>query len=427
MGVFVSKGIMHRPMRQRLVVLSAALSIVSLAVTSPLLGAVAAEASSKVQYTSTSPAATGTLSSLTWDLPFGEPTTLDYAQSADYGPDMVTSNLCDSLLRLNPDFTISPNLASSWSYGPNHMSLTFNLRSGVKFWDGHPLTSTDVVYSMLRNVNPKVNPVNGAFYANVKSIVASGPLKVVVTFSRPDELFIKEMATISGDVAEKTFLVAKGATFGTAKGGVMCSGPFELTAWHPGNNIVLTANSHYWNTSLEPKAKKVTLDFITNTSILTSALKSGEIDGAFEVPSSTLPALQGSGAGTVYIGPSLALYDLAPTGQGPSVDPKIRQALGMVIDRSALAKQIFHGAATPNYTLIPKPMSWDPTALSTYQQGWNALKEPLSPAAAMTVCPWAAICSKMTCSAATVPEGSISQSPHDVEMMDEEFLLAICA
>ena len=372
----MSKGIT----RHRFLLLGAALSMGSLAVTTPLLGAGAAQSSSKLQYTSTSPAATGTLKSLTWDLPFGEPTTLDYAQSADYGPDMVTSNLCDSLLRLNPDFTISPNLATSWTYGANHMSLTFNLRSGVKFWDGKPLTSTDVVYSMLRNLNPKVNPVNGAFYANVKSIVASGPEKVVVTFSRPDELFIKEMATISGDVVEKAYVVAKGSTFGTAKGGVMCSGPFELTAWHPGSNIILTANPHYWNTSLEPKAKKVTLDFITDTSILTSAMKSGEIDGAFEVPTSTLPALEGSGAGTVYVGPSLALYDLAPTGQGPSVDPKIRQALGMVIDRSALAKQIFHGAATPNYTLIPKPMGWDPAALSTYQQGWNALKVPLSPA-----------------------------------------------
>jgi peptide/nickel transport system substrate-binding protein len=61
------------------------------------------KATSAVHYTSVSPTAKGTLSSLTWDLPFGEPTTLDYAQSADYGPDMVVSNLCESLLRLNPD------------------------------------------------------------------------------------------------------------------------------------------------------------------------------------------------------------------------------------------------------------------------------------------------------------------------------------
>jgi peptide/nickel transport system substrate-binding protein len=340
------------------------------------------KATSAVHYTSVSPTAKGTLSSLTWDLPFGEPTTLDYAQSADYGPDMVVSNLCESLLRLNPDFSISPNLATSWVYGANHMSLTFTLRSDVKFWDGQPLTTADVVYSMLRNLNPKVNPVNGAFYMNVKSIVASGPHQVVVNFTHPDELFIKEMATISGDVVEKAFTAAKGSNFGTSKGGVMCSGPYQLNAWHAGTNIVLTANPHYWNSALQPKAKKVTIDFITDTSILTSALKSGEIDGAFEVPSSTLPALQSSGAGSVYIGPSLALYDLSPIKPGPATDPKIRQALSMVIDRAALAHQIFHDAATPNYTLIPKPTGWDPTGLAIYQQAWNALPKQLSPAVA---------------------------------------------
>ena len=358
---------------------SVAAALMALAGAAPAWSSPSAHTSTSVHYTSSSAAAKGSLALLTWDLPFGEPTTLDYAQSADYGPDMVVSNLCESLLRLNPDFSISPNLATSWVYGPNHMTLTFTLRKGVTFWDGHPLTTADVVYSMLRNLNPKVNPVNGAFYMNVKSIVASGPHKVVVNFSHPDELFIKEMATISGDVVEKAFVVAKGSSFGTNKGGVMCSGPFTLTAWHAGNNIVLSANPHYWNPSLKPKAKKVTIDFITDTSILTSALKSGEIDGAFEVPSSTLPALESSGAGSVYVGPSLALYDLSPIAPGPAADPKIRQALGMVIDRSALASQIFHGAATPNYTLIPKPTGWDPTGLAIYQKAWNALPKQLSP------------------------------------------------
>ena len=79
----------------------------------------------------TSPPAKGDLSSLTWDLPAGEPTTLDYVKAGDYSPDMVISNLCDSLLRLNPNFSYSPNLATSWRYGPGHMSLTFTIRSGV--------------------------------------------------------------------------------------------------------------------------------------------------------------------------------------------------------------------------------------------------------------------------------------------------------
>ena len=207
-------------------------------------GASAAPAAALV---ATSPAAAGSLDTLTWDLPTGEPTTLDYVKAGDYSPDTVISNLCDSLLRLNPDFSFGPNLATSWRYGSGHKTLTFTLRSGVKFWDGHPLTAGDVAYSLLRNMNAKNSPVNGAFFANVTSITATGPHTVVVRFRHPDELFIKEMATVAGDVAEEQFVKARGSRYGTAQGGVMCSGPFELAKWSPGQSITLTANPHYWN------------------------------------------------------------------------------------------------------------------------------------------------------------------------------------
>jgi peptide/nickel transport system substrate-binding protein len=318
----------------------------------------------------TSPPAKGDLASLTWDLPAGEPTTLDYVKAGDYSPDTVISNLCDSLLRLNPDFSYSPNLATSWSYGPGHLSLTFTIRSGVTFWDGHPLTAQDVAYSLLRNMNPKNSPVNGGFFANVKSIAATGPHTVVVRFSHPDELFIKEMSTIAGDVSEEQFTKAKGGAYGTAQGGVMCSGPFELVKWSPGQSITLKANPHYWNKALEPRAKAVTIDFITDTSSLVSALKSGAVQGTFEAPVAELPALEADPSGTVYQGKSLAIYELAPNSPGP--DAKVRTALSMVLNRSALARVVFHNAAAANYALIPPP-AWDPTATSTYQAAYNVL------------------------------------------------------
>ena len=157
---------------------------------------------------------------MTWDLPRGEPTTLDYAKAADYSPDMMISNMCDYLLRLTPDWKIKPGLAESWS-NPNPTTWIYNIRSGVKFWDGHPLTAADVVYSLQRNLDPKVQPVNGGFFAYVKAIKETGPLQVTVTFKQPDELFNKEMATIAGGITEKAYAEAKGTSFGTAKGGVM--------------------------------------------------------------------------------------------------------------------------------------------------------------------------------------------------------------
>src|SRR3954451_7752836 len=89
---------------------------------------------SKAAVVLTSPKATGPIDTLDWDLPYGEPTTLDYVKGADYGPDVVLSNLCDSFLGLEPDYSSSPSLATSWKTSSNHLTITFTLRTDVKFW-----------------------------------------------------------------------------------------------------------------------------------------------------------------------------------------------------------------------------------------------------------------------------------------------------
>jgi peptide/nickel transport system substrate-binding protein len=329
-------------------------------------------AGSGVNLVSTTPPAKGPLSSITWDLPGGEPTTLDYVKSADYSPDLMVSNLCDDLLRLTPTFGIAPGIATSWHY-VNATTLKFSIRRGVKFWDGHTLTATDVAYSMLRNLNPKDGPVNGAYYGSVKTITATSPYLVTVKLSKPDELFVKEMATISGAIAEKAYLVKVGSKFGTASGGVMCSGPYELKQWSPGNDIVLKANPHYWDPAYTAKIKTITVKFIVNSSTLTSALLSGEIAGAYGVPATSYPELKTASDGTLYFGPSLTITELAPTSSsGPIGNVKIRQALSMALDRSAISSVVYGGAATPNTALTPAT-AWDPAARSIYQTAYTKL------------------------------------------------------
>ncbi len=338
----------------------------------PRAGVVRASASGSTQLVSTTPPAKGNLSSITWDLPGGEPTTLDYVKSGDYSPDIMISNLCDNLLRLTPTFGIAPGLASSWHY-TNPTTLVFDLRQGVRFWDGHEMTSADVVYSMLRNLNPADEPVNGAYYGSVKSIVASGPFQVTVNFRSPDELFVKEMATIAGSIAEKAYMQKKGASFGTAAGGVMCTGPYELKQWSPGNDIVLSANPHYWDPAYRPHIAAITVKFIIDASTLTSGLLSGEIDGAYGVPATSYPELKSSSSGTLYFGPSLVITELAPTTtSGPIGNVKIRQALSLALDRQAIANVIYDGAATPNEALTPAT-AWDPAARSVYASAYAKL------------------------------------------------------
>ena len=324
--------------------------------------------------TNTSAPATGNLDSITWNLTAGEPTTLDYVKAGDYSPDTVISNLCDYLLRQNPDFSLSPSLAEKWTQ-PNPKTLIFEIRHSVKFWDGKPLTAADVAYSLNRNMDPAAQPVNGSFYVNVSSIEQTGPYEVTVHFSKPDELFLKEMATVSGGVAEEAYMKAKGKDYGTAKGGVMCSGPFSLKAWNPGSDIVLQKNPNYWDPNYMPKVNTVDVKFIVDTNTITSALLSGELDGTYEVPPVALPQLQSATDGTLNYGPSLAMTYLLPgSTTGPMSNPDLRNALSMAIDRQAIASSIYNDASVPNKTLTP-PTAWgtDAAANAVYKSAYDAL------------------------------------------------------
>lgn len=230
------------------------------------------------------PKAKSPIDNLVWDLPFGEPTSIDYIYAADYGPDMVVSNLCESPWRLHTDFSYG-HLATSWKYSDDKLTLTFQLRDDVKFWDGKPLTADDAAYSLLRNMDADLAGYNASAEClddqGDRAARADGDLQ-----GAGCELFIKEMSHVAGDVVEKAFVEKAGKDFGNATGGVMCSGPFKLDAWNAGKNILLSANADYWNPDGKALPQKVEIRFVMDTTALTQALKTGEI---LRVPTRSLP------------------------------------------------------------------------------------------------------------------------------------------
>ena len=293
-------------------------------------------------------AAKGSLSSLTWDLPYGEPNTVDPPNTAFYSSSLIAANLCDPLLRLSPNYSISPNLATYRQ--PSPLTLVFNLRPGVKFWDGSPVTAADVVWSLQHSASPAT--AVAFLYANVKSITATGPLQVTVTFKKPDSLFLFEMATFVGMVQEKRFAEHAGTKLGSAAGKIMCSGPYELTSWAPGSGMTLTANPHYWNPAGRAHAHTVHIEFTTDSTSIAQALIAGQLDGAYEISPATIPRLQTASSGKLIFGAPSQLYltlsVARPTGPLASLD--VRKALFMTINRAALATAAYHGAAIPNWT-----------------------------------------------------------------------------
>ncbi|MFB7758282.1 ABC transporter substrate-binding protein, partial [Streptomyces sp. NPDC056121] len=137
--------------------------------------------------TTFTPKGSGSVDKITWNVFQGEPQTVDPFQSADYTPNMINSNMCETLLAQTPDFKIKPNLATSYT-NPDPKTWVYKLRSGVTFWDGSPMTVDDVVWSMRHNMTDK-SSFYGYLYTNVASVTKTDTAEVTVKLKKPDYLF----------------------------------------------------------------------------------------------------------------------------------------------------------------------------------------------------------------------------------------------
>ncbi|MFF5085003.1 ABC transporter substrate-binding protein [Actinoplanes sp. NPDC000266] len=316
--------------------------------------------------TSTAGKAAGEVGTVTWNLTAGEPDTLDPPNAATYSGGQVVMNLCDTLVRYDADYNMSPGLADYKQESPT--KLVYTLRAGARFWDGKPVTVDDIVYSLQR---AKKDSIVSSFFASVASIEATSDKQVTVTFSTPDQKFNTEMTDIAGVIYEKAFAEKAGKNLGTSAGGLMCSGPFKLDGWASGDSITMSRNESYWDTSRKPLAKQVKFTFVTDATNLTQALESGDIDGAYQIPPAAIPALQKAATGKIYFGPSTEGVSLMVANPGGvTADTNFMNGLQRIIDREALVKAIYHGAAEPLYTAVT-PRTWPTDQTAAYQQAYQ--------------------------------------------------------
>ena len=334
-------------------------------------GAVSDEAADLELVFDTPPAA-GEVDSVRWSLG-AEPSTLDWVYSYDYPPNTVLSNVCESLLRIDSKFQVSPGLAESYEE-VDPLTWVYTIRSGVRFHDGSELTAEDVAFSLNRHLDPDVGSYWGGFFVNVESIEATGPLEVTMTLSRPDAVVNQMLAVAGGVVESQDFIESAGADYGSPNGGLNCTGPFELGEWRKGESITLTRFDDYWDTERAAKAQNFEFAFIRDSAAETNALLSGDIDGTFGVAPEAVERLESGDVGTIYYGPNTATNNLTVANlDGALADVRIRQALSMALDREGFSETATNGVAEPSRAVASK-LTWGTgETYDIYEAAWEAL------------------------------------------------------
>jgi peptide/nickel transport system substrate-binding protein len=261
------------------------------------------------------------------------------------------------------NYSPSPRLAVSWSHSPNGLTWTYNIRHGVKWSDGVPLTAADVAYTFNRDIHGSAERADNLSYIqNITTVKATGPYTVVMTVSKPTPGMNKLIVPILPEHIWKNVSEKQVTTF--QNNNPVGSGPFIVTKFAEGQYVDLKANPDYWGG--KPGISNLIFQNYANPSAEAFALKNGSIDFAEDLTSLLFNSLKGSPGVTLDNAPSGNFDELAfnngaatvsghPIGNGnPALkDINVRHAISYSMNLPELVRKVLLGYGSPGTTIIP--------------------------------------------------------------------------
>jgi peptide/nickel transport system substrate-binding protein len=289
----------------------------------------------------------------------------------DENTDGVLLHIVEGLVGSREDGSVGPMLASQWSISPDGLTYTFELRPDVVFHNGAPLTSAEVVWSLRRYLKPEtrwrcLEVLGPKGIAPVASVTARGTHTVVVTLGRPAPIFLTTLARAdcgATGILHPTSVSADGswiAPIGT--------GPFQLGEWRHNQFIQLERFPRY--AALEgPRdgnigGKHALVDelrflIIPDSSAARAALIRGSLDVIDNVYPSDLMGIRGRTDLQFQSVPILDCYSILIQMQDPLLrDVRLRRALALSLDTTALTRAVTGGTGSPNSSPIPEASSF---------------------------------------------------------------------
>lgn len=255
-----------------------------------------------------------------------DPGTLDFVKSNLTALRLwIPANVVEPLIYLDQAGNATPGVAESWDINDEKTEYTFHIRE-TNFSDGSPVTADDVVYSLNAMQNSPVS-ANAAAYGAVKSIEKVGDRSVKVALDRPSQGFWNGMGAVSG-------LIQPEAAAGGIATNPIGTGPYMLAEYVSNSHMLFKVNPEYW--AEEPALKEVRVRIVTDGTAGLNAVDAGEVDAA---PVNTIDlweqivnrGLDKKFALVTY--PQIGEPTYAVVNQ--KIDPEIRQAIAMTLDRQA--------------------------------------------------------------------------------------------
>ncbi|WP_430883815.1 peptide ABC transporter substrate-binding protein [Fusibacter sp. JL216-2] len=281
-----------------------------------------------------------------------EPKTIDPGLNGANDGGNVINNMFEGLMR-EVDGQIQPGIAESYTVSDDQLVYTFTIRD-AKWSDGQAITANDFEYSWNRVLDPETASEYAWIFdeANVDSFKAIDEKTFEVTLKAPTPYFLGLTAFYTFfPVRQEAVEAGADGAWAVDPAKSIVNGPFMLEDYRNGDRLVLVKNPNYW------RADQVKLDRIEGLMIVDQATaltgyESGQIHVIDDMPSAEIPRLLAEDP-TFMIMPQDGVYYYALNTQvEPMDDAKVRRALMLAIDRTAIVETVTKGGQIPATTMV---------------------------------------------------------------------------
>ncbi len=257
--------------------------------------------------------------------------------------------------------SLVPWLATGYTLSADKLTWTFQLRHGVRFSNGQPMTSADVVWSITQSLNPK--STWSFIDSPIKSAVADGPYAVKITTKQPWAPLLADLALFANAVFPDHYLGESRAQFFQHPVG---TGPFEFDQWVKGQYLRLRRNPYYWQAG-KPYLDTITYQAVSDANTRVLQLRGGQAQIIEQAPFALLPSLQSEGY-QLGLFPSTRIdYVTMNELSKPFQNLNVRLAIAHAINRAAIMKAVFFGhGQVANSSLMPNVTYYSPVGLPSY-------------------------------------------------------------
>lgn len=268
------------------------------------------------------------------------------------------SNIYNTLMSLDGNYNIIPELANTWEVAADGLSITFNLVQNATWHDGTPVTSADVKFTFEKIVAETAAPAASLIGA-IASVDTPDDFTAVVNLKQPSSSILGFISWYGTFILPAHVYEGTDWTTNPANQQPIGSGPFKFSKFEAGSSIELEANLDYFGEG--PYLDKLIFQIIPDANTALQALLNGEVDIMLSPtpPISEVPNLEQTEGITVAGKKFPSVYYLGFNMEREiTAKLEVRKAMAQAVDRDQIVQTAlggYGGAATSFYT---SAISW---------------------------------------------------------------------